>query len=773
MARQKPDPLWILGFLIVLLIGMSSWHLARQIGQPFEGVLVEGFFFEPYRRVESGTPNWWLASRQDLLQADDRLWSINNVAYTSPDLVETIRNAQGALHIALERQGEWLNVEVPIVYFTFGHFIDLKLFQWLMALSLFLIALPILRAQAHNPLNRRLALVCGLLALGFGTWTPSLYYDHDILSQIFARMGLWLFPCEVMIIIDLIFRWMTPPCDRFGTGLYGLSIFNLGAVVTCLVITYLVEPYSPLYTSAGEMGVQLMFISLALCPILVVGRLIWFIGYGSERVRYFRERRLAKALLLGFGIVLPMPLLLGLGDSYGLKYTLINFDTRVFWLFPGLMLAGAILRYQTFRVHSPVLTLVPMLTFAGLGSSIVNALYQNALPATLEQDLPSLLLPSFIGFLVISIIWASQAQWRMWFASIFYRDQSAFSNLASFSTVLMSYAQVNNPTQAVTTALCEQYGLQSVALWLVHPKQAHSYQLISQMPLNDSPSPTLVQMPAQVTWEPIRLVTDAPDWAHQLAQINHAVALIPLIFEQQLLGWLGVGERTDREILLESDLEALTVVGCQITLFIYATYRRVELEKLNRLLHDTTQQFLYQLGYELPLLEATARKDEERFTNRIKRLKWDVMENSQTLSDILTGKLTRNFDDIEPLLQGFHRDYLPCHWSLDLPQRLDPNLEDEVFFWVKECLNNVWRHARASKVQVELKQNLSTGKLTLKVEDDGIGFQAPLASIDTHHHTGLRRIQGRAIHLGGSFSFESQTLGTCVTICIPFALNSP
>jgi hypothetical protein len=113
-----------------------------------------------YRRVESATPNWWLASHQAALQTDDRLWSVNGVPYTSPRLVETIQSAQETLHIELERQGERLSLGIPPVRFTFWHYIDLKLFQWLMALSFLLVAMAILRAQAHNPLNRRLVLVC-------------------------------------------------------------------------------------------------------------------------------------------------------------------------------------------------------------------------------------------------------------------------------------------------------------------------------------------------------------------------------------------------------------------------------------------------------------------------------------------------------------------------------------------------------------------------------------------------------------------------------------
>jgi hypothetical protein len=189
-----------------------------------------------------------------------------------------------------------------------------------------------------------------------------------------------------MIIIDLIFRWMTRPRDRLGAALYILSAANLGAVVECLLITYLTEPYSPAYIHAGQLGIQLMFVAIAICPVLVIGRLVWFIGYAPGRMRYVREHQLAKALLFGFAVVLPLPLLLALGDNYGLKSTFNNLDLRFFWLFSGTMLAGAILRYQTFRVHSPVLVLVPLMTLAGLGSSILNAVYQNGLPATLDQE---------------------------------------------------------------------------------------------------------------------------------------------------------------------------------------------------------------------------------------------------------------------------------------------------------------------------------------------------------------------------------------------------
>jgi signal transduction histidine kinase len=57
--------------------------------------------------------------------------------------------------------------------------------------------------------------------------------------------------------------------------------------------------------------------------------------------------------------------------------------------------------------------------------------------------------------------------------------------------------------------------------------------------------------------------------------------------------------------------------------------------------------------------------------------------------------------------------------------RLPPDLETTCFRVVQEALTNVLRHARARRVEVELRQG--PGELRLAVRDDGVGFDVRAA----------------------------------------------
>ena len=101
---------------------------------------------------------------------------------------------------------------------------------------------------------------------------------------------------------------------------------------------------------------------------------------------------------------------------------------------------------------------------------------------------------------------------------------------------------------------------------------------------------------------------------------------------------------------------------------------------------------------------------------------------------------------------------------------MDESLELEepfatgVFRMVQESLANVGKHARATKVEVELK---SVGEdLLLRVQDDGIGFRpnAPRKP----QSLGLVGLRERAMLMRGEVSVESAPgTGTRVEARIP------
>ena len=86
-----------------------------------------------------------------------------------------------------------------------------------------------------------------------------------------------------------------------------------------------------------------------------------------------------------------------------------------------------------------------------------------------------------------------------------------------------------------------------------------------------------------------------------------------------------------------------------------------------------------------------------------------------------------------------------------------------IYRCVQESLTNAIRHARATRVTVELGQAAAEARLALTVRDDGCGMKPGAAA-----GFGTRGMQERVEGLGGRFGVESETgRGTCVRITIP------
>ncbi|HEY3268900.1 MAG TPA: GAF domain-containing protein [Armatimonadota bacterium] len=93
--------------------------------------------------------------------------------------------------------------------------------------------------------------------------------------------------------------------------------------------------------------------------------------------------------------------------------------------------------------------------------------------------------------------------------------------------------------------------------------------------------------------------------------------------------------------------------------------------------------------------------------------------------------------------------------------------EVQLFYILREALNNVRKHAAAKRVWVEFRQD--GGEFRMSIEDDGQGFDlagAPLAGNEAHW--GLSNIRERADALGGRARVESAPgKGTVVSVFVP------
>jgi signal transduction histidine kinase/ligand-binding sensor domain-containing protein len=104
------------------------------------------------------------------------------------------------------------------------------------------------------------------------------------------------------------------------------------------------------------------------------------------------------------------------------------------------------------------------------------------------------------------------------------------------------------------------------------------------------------------------------------------------------------------------------------------------------------------------------------------------------------------------------------------PQKLSPELQDEVYRIASELLRNAFRHAGASQIEAEIRYDKS--QLRLRIRDDGKGIDPKVLEENRRPgHWGLPGVQERAQRIGAQLSFWSQNgAGTEVELTIPAAI---
>ncbi len=104
-------------------------------------------------------------------------------------------------------------------------------------------------------------------------------------------------------------------------------------------------------------------------------------------------------------------------------------------------------------------------------------------------------------------------------------------------------------------------------------------------------------------------------------------------------------------------------------------------------------------------------------------------------------------------------------------ERLSPLVEIALYRSVQEALTNVTKHAKASRVTVQIQQQESDKKsvVVCSVKDDGVGFDVgALAGTDAPLGLGLLGIRERIKAVSGSLELKSApNSGTEVRIHVP------
>ncbi len=254
---------------------------------------------------------------------------------------------------------------------------------------------------------------------------------------------------------------------------------------------------------------------------------------------------------------------------------------------------------------------------------------------------------------------------------------------------------------------------------------------------------------------------------------------IPLRVANEIVGVLHAGKERGR--FDDDDLRLLERMAAQATIAVeHARWHRhheealivEERHRLSRDLHDSVTQSLYSVTM---FAEATARLMERGHSS-------EASEHLRDLRDIAQQALWEmrllifelhppDLDalGLESVLQARlgtveRRAGLATRFRCEALGRLPARLEHGLYRIAQEALNNAIRHARATRVSLDLTASDSSVRMVFT--DDGIGFD--LEEGRRKGGLGLRSMDERARSMGGSLAIETRAdQGTRIEVEIP------
>ncbi len=192
-----------------------------------------------------------------------------------------------------------------------------------------------------------------------------------------------------------------------------------------------------------------------------------------------------------------------------------------------------------------------------------------------------------------------------------------------------------------------------------------------------------------------------------------------------------------------------------------------ERKHLARELHDQVIQDLISINFQLESVESEHKLPPD-FAGELNNVREGIRDLVIELRQICGNLRPPTIDSLGlgAAIQSFTHEWeertgIKVTLSLDARLgRLPEATELSIFRIVQEGLNNVWRHAKASSVQIGV-QHTSPRALMVTIEDDGLGFTdgVDISDLSKSGHFGLLGISERVALLGGRMRLQRQHKG--------------
>jgi signal transduction histidine kinase len=226
------------------------------------------------------------------------------------------------------------------------------------------------------------------------------------------------------------------------------------------------------------------------------------------------------------------------------------------------------------------------------------------------------------------------------------------------------------------------------------------------------------------------------------------------------VGEIGVLQRSFNTMAAAVEQGRRELAGSRVRIVAAADRAR---RKIERDLHDGTQQRLVSLALQLRAGEAAVPADEPEVRAQLAQAAAELTTALDELRELSRGIHPAILTEggVGPALKSLgRRSPVPAKVIVDVPDRLPEPVEVCAYYVVSEALANTAKHASASAVWIDAR--VSESRLHLSVRDDGRGG----AALD--RGSGLTGLADRVEALNGTISVSSPVgAGTTVLVDLP------
>ena len=238
------------------------------------------------------------------------------------------------------------------------------------------------------------------------------------------------------------------------------------------------------------------------------------------------------------------------------------------------------------------------------------------------------------------------------------------------------------------------------------------------------------------------------------------IALLSELADDLALGIGALRSRAERDqalLVAEERAMQLRALASRLVQAEHGERRRIA-----RVLHDNLQQLLVGARFNMAVAKKdTAETAARRSLRRAEKILDDAIRAARSLTTELSPPVLHE-KGLTAGLEWLRRQMLATH-GLDARVSVARDAEPAtelvrlfLFDAVRELLFNVVKHAGVRRASVEMVR-VATGRLSLSVSDDGVGFNAASAEREAAAHGtfGLFSIRERLDHIGGLMAVDS------------------